>query len=59
MFCQLSEPAPGTRFTSFKAALQARIREQREKQRLKRVEAKQFMETEELPEGKTRWILEA
>lgn len=44
------EAVPGSRFTSFKAALQAKIREQREILRRKRVQEKQFMETEEIPE---------
>lgn len=50
---QSSETVPGARFTSLKTALKARIREQREKQRLKRIQEKQFMETEDITESKT------
>ncbi|XP_050731399.1 claspin-like isoform X2 [Eriocheir sinensis] len=46
-----SETVPGARLTSLKTALKARIREQREKQRLRRFQEKQFMETEDITEG--------
>ncbi|KAG0722619.1 Claspin [Chionoecetes opilio] len=51
------EGVPGSQFTSFKAALQAKIREQREIHRVRRLQEKQFMETEEIPEDYQNDIL--
>ncbi|XP_069171556.1 claspin isoform X2 [Procambarus clarkii] len=47
---QPTETVPGARLVSLKTALKAKIREQREKVRIRRVKEKQFLETEQVIE---------
>ncbi|XP_047475621.1 claspin-like isoform X1 [Penaeus chinensis] len=44
------ETVPGARHTSLKTALQAKIREQRERERVRRVKERQFIESEQVIE---------
>ncbi|KAK8738737.1 hypothetical protein OTU49_003648 [Cherax quadricarinatus] len=45
---QPAETVPGARLVSLKTTLKAKIREQREKERMRRVKEKQFLETEQV-----------
>ncbi|XP_071549080.1 claspin-like isoform X2 [Panulirus ornatus] len=45
---QPTDTVPGARFVLLKTALQAKIREQRERERIRRVKEKQFLETEQV-----------